>query len=198
MAKPFGQKEKQLGKGENKMNKIKLPMIFLMVVVLFTGVVIHATSDKQVEPKQVTPKASSEIKTVVPTILQTEPLSGSRQGYKMVAYVINGFGGESESPNFKIPVNSGGQAPAIGISQSDNYVVKAGFVHATSVKRGDATGDGVINSADIVYLLNYLYKGGPTPVPPEAGDCTCDSVINSADIVYLLNYLYKNGPAPNC
>jgi len=61
---------------------------------------------------------------------------------------------------------------------------------------GDANGDGVINSADLVYLINYLFKGGPAPKPLQAGDVNCDEVINSADIVYLIDYLFKAGPAP--
>jgi hypothetical protein len=198
MAKPFGQKEKQLGKGESKMNKIKLLMIFLVVVAIFATVVVHATSDKQVEPKQVTPKAGSEIKTVAQTVPQTKPLSGSRQGYKMVAYVIDGFGGKSESDNYKIPVNAGGQALAIGISQSDNYVVKAGFVHASHVNRGDANGDGVIELGDIVYLINFVYKGGDPPCPMETGDANCDGIVELGDIVYLINYVYRSGPPPAC
>jgi nitrous oxidase accessory protein len=65
---------------------------------------------------------------------------------------------------------------------------------------GDCNGDGVINSADVVYLINYLFKDGPAPVPLEAGDCNADGVINSADVVYLINYLFKGGPGPglNC
>jgi hypothetical protein len=64
--------------------------------------------------------------------------------------------------------------------------------------RGDANGDGVINSADVVYLINYLFKGGPAPEPLEAGDVNCDGIINSADVVYLINYLFKGGPPPGC
>lgn len=61
---------------------------------------------------------------------------------------------------------------------------------------GDANGDGEINSADVVYLINYLFVGGPAPEPPEAGDANCDGVVNSADVVYLLNYLFAGGPPP--
>jgi len=64
--------------------------------------------------------------------------------------------------------------------------------------RGDADADGVINSADVVYLINYLFKGGPAPMPLEAGDVNCDEIINSADVVYLINYLFKGGPPPSC
>jgi thermitase len=65
-----------------------------------------------------------------------------------------------------------------------------------SCPHGDTNGDGVINSADVVYLINYLFKGGPAPDPLCAGDVNCDDVINSADVVYLINYLFKGGPAP--
>lgn len=61
---------------------------------------------------------------------------------------------------------------------------------------GDATGDGVIELGDVVYLINYIYKDGDPPNPPEAGDCNCDEIVELGDVVYLINYLYKNGPAP--
>ena len=61
---------------------------------------------------------------------------------------------------------------------------------------GDANGDMVINSADVVYLINYLFEGGPPPCGIEAGDVNCDEVISSADVVYLINYLFKGGPPP--
>ncbi|MFQ6032282.1 MAG: dockerin type I domain-containing protein, partial [Candidatus Zixiibacteriota bacterium] len=64
---------------------------------------------------------------------------------------------------------------------------------------GDANGDGEINSADVVYLINYLFVGGPAPDPLWVGDCNCDEVINSADIIYLINYLFlPNSPPPGC
>jgi hypothetical protein len=32
---------------------------------------------------------------------------------------------------------------------------------------GDANGDGKIDMADIIYLVNYLYLGGPPPQGKE-------------------------------
>ncbi|MGB2768531.1 MAG: C25 family cysteine peptidase [Candidatus Zixiibacteriota bacterium] len=63
---------------------------------------------------------------------------------------------------------------------------------------GDPNGDGVINVADIVYMVNYLYRSGVEPDPTEAGDATCDGVVDVADVVYLVNYLYRGGPEPSC
>jgi 5-hydroxyisourate hydrolase-like protein (transthyretin family) len=62
---------------------------------------------------------------------------------------------------------------------------------------GDVNDDGYVNISDIVYLINYLYHGGPEPVPfLLAGDVNCDGSVNISDIVYLINYLYQGGPAP--
>jgi hypothetical protein len=65
-----------------------------------------------------------------------------------------------------------------------------------SVVRGDANGDGVINSVDVVYLINYLFIVGPEPQPWEAGDVDCNGIVNVSDVVYLINYLFIGGPPP--
>jgi len=64
--------------------------------------------------------------------------------------------------------------------------------------RGDANGDGVIDIADVVYLINYLFIDGPAPDPLWVGDANCDDVVNIADVVYLINYLFTGGPPPGC
>ena len=63
---------------------------------------------------------------------------------------------------------------------------------------GDANTDGEINIADIVYLINYLFIGGPPPTPIVAGDANCDGKTNVVDVVYLINYLFIGGPPPGC
>lgn len=62
---------------------------------------------------------------------------------------------------------------------------------------GDVNTDGSINLLDITYLVRYLYKNGPEPVPEMmAADINGSGTVNIMDMVYLLNYLFKNGPAP--
>ncbi len=67
-----------------------------------------------------------------------------------------------------------------------------------SFARGDANGDGSTNSGDVVYLINYLFIGGPAPSPLEAGDVDCNGELNAADVIFLINYLFIGGPAPGC
>ena len=61
---------------------------------------------------------------------------------------------------------------------------------------GDGTGDGIVDVADIVFLINYLYRGDDAPNPYGRGDVNRDCLIDVADIVYLINYLFKNGDPP--
>lgn len=63
---------------------------------------------------------------------------------------------------------------------------------------GDANGNETINALDVTFLINYLYKHGPAPNPPEAGNANGSDVINALDVTYLINFLYKHGPAPKC
>jgi hypothetical protein len=63
---------------------------------------------------------------------------------------------------------------------------------------GDADGSQSINMLDILYLIAYLYKDGPTPDPAEVADVNSDYSVDMLDILYLMAYLYKGGPEPNC
>jgi len=65
------------------------------------------------------------------------------------------------------------------------------------VLTGDVNVDGVLTSADIIYMVNHVFKGGPAPLPcSAAGDVNCDGSLTSADIIYLVNHVFKGGPPP--
>ncbi len=64
---------------------------------------------------------------------------------------------------------------------------------------GNATtayGDASVNIADAVFLVNYIFLGGPAPCPIGAGLIDCTDVITMSDIAYLINFLYAHGPEP--
>ncbi len=63
---------------------------------------------------------------------------------------------------------------------------------------GDVNEDELINILDIIYLIDYKFKGGPAPHPFAVcnGDVNCDCVVNILDIIYLIDFKFKNGSAP--
>jgi hypothetical protein len=81
---------------------------------------------------------------------------------------------------------------------SDDSLADSSRVAITAIKyvRGDANGSGDVSLADVVYLINYLFRGGPAPYPRQAGDANRDNKLSVADCVYLINYLFKGGPPP--
>jgi hypothetical protein len=63
--------------------------------------------------------------------------------------------------------------------------------------KGDVNLSGNINSADIIYLVNFVFKAGAVPkCSPTTGDVNCNGVTNSADIIYLVNFVFKGGTPP--
>ena len=62
---------------------------------------------------------------------------------------------------------------------------------------GDADGSGAVTIADVVFLVNYIFSGGPAPAPIESGDPNCDGHHNIGDLVYLVNFIFASG-APPC
>ena len=64
--------------------------------------------------------------------------------------------------------------------------------------RGDAENDQDLDVSDVIYIINYLFKGGDPPVHSGAGDADCDWDTDVSDVIYLINYLFKGGPAPEC
>jgi hypothetical protein len=79
-----------------------------------------------------------------------------------------------------------------------NQPVITNIVHSRIYLCGDANSDGVVDVGDIVYLINYLFKGGFAPNPINTGDANSDGIVDVSDVVYLLNYLFRSGPAPSC
>jgi hypothetical protein len=62
---------------------------------------------------------------------------------------------------------------------------------------GFCVGSGLNSAEDIIFLVDYAFRGGPAPQPVLAvGDLNCRGGVGAADIVYLVNYVYRSGPPP--
>ncbi len=63
---------------------------------------------------------------------------------------------------------------------------------------GDLDKDTNICLLDMIFLVNYLYKGGPAPDPIESADVNSDGSIDFIDLIHLRDYIYMEGNPPSC
>lgn len=103
---------------------------------------------------------------------------------------ISGVPVAADSFDFTVKVTDSG-APEI--TDTQEFYIK---ISETPFMHGDANHDFVVDGGDVIYIINYLYRDGPEPLPWEAGDVDCDGVVGPGDVVYLINYLFRNGPPP--
>ena len=68
---------------------------------------------------------------------------------------------------------------------------------AQEIIRGDTNDDGIIDIADPIQILGWLFQSQKKPEACTAGDVNNDGRIDIADAIYILNYLFKGGDAPN-
>ncbi len=62
----------------------------------------------------------------------------------------------------------------------------------------DHSGGPPIDIADLVWLIDYMFTGGPEPICWQEGDINADGApqIDIADMVYLVDYMFTGGPPP--
>jgi hypothetical protein len=105
------------------------------------------------------------------------------------------------------PGNADDRARAIAVDDSDHvYVTGESYGGVTdfdylTIKYvqttcGNVNQDETIDIEDIVFLINFILKDGPAPIPTKAGDVDGDGVIDLSDVVFLIQYLYQGGPSP--
>ncbi len=103
---------------------------------------------------------------------------------------------------------------AVGPGASTNHNINHGYWQSFSGGSGGCcNGDGLrgnvdlmsgpggeIDVADLTYLVEFLFKGGPAPLCEDEGNVDGlegpGGPIDVADLTYLVDYLFKGGPEP--
>jgi hypothetical protein len=171
----------------------------------------RATEPKQPKTQIMTSKNGDPAEKINPAELpKTQVLSGSAvyEKGRQIKWQVVCTGGNCGAGNVTYLLGELGDRymcgtvgqTAVGPGTSPSYEMNSGFWQhfLGGFLRGDANGDGIINLEDVIYLVNYLYKGGLSPSPLEAGNCNCDEVLDVGDVIFLINYLLKDGPRPSC
>jgi hypothetical protein len=130
-------------------------------------------------------------KTLLATLVY-EILPGVKPGKTALENRSRTYG----SPNRISNVYSGrpGQAP-IEPRLEDGAVAILGKFEPHFL-RGDANGDLNVDISDVVWLLNYQFRGGPAPPCDDAADANDDGRLDISDAIFTLTFLFKRGPPP--
>ncbi|MFH2056248.1 MAG: dockerin type I repeat-containing protein, partial [bacterium] len=88
------------------------------------------------------------------------------------------------------------EPPGFQVSMDMAFVITGEFL--CDCRPGDPNNDGTVNITDAVYMINYIFGGGPAPTPYAvcSGDANCDCLANITDAVYLINYIFGGGSPP--
>ena len=124
--------------------------------------------------------------------MTVSPVSGTIEPYSSDVITVNFDAADLEMGTYtgQLTINCNDpMSPAMWLTVS---------LEVSSFTCGDANGDGDVNVADAVMLINYVFKGGPAPEPLQAADANGDGDVNVADAVFLINYVFSGGPAPIC
>jgi hypothetical protein len=172
---------------------------------------IQPMGDASVSTNDNTKSAPATMKTTeLPTVVSPheaempqQVTAGAAPVFTMDWMSVNEGGAtDVASGNYQMG-HSVGQSAA-GLVAGTTYQMGFGFWYGAGsavacpiALTGDVNLVSAVNSTDIIYLVNYVLKAGPAPLPcPASGDATCNNVVNSTDIIYLVNYVFKAGPPP--
>jgi hypothetical protein len=78
--------------------------------------------------------------------------------------------------------------------------VMASAASPNDCRCGDADCNGVLNWGDGVYILNYLFGGGPLPLAPtlEQVDWDNHQLLTISDVWCVTHYVFTEWPGPQC
>ncbi len=119
---------------------------------------------------------------------------------------FDGFGGRVLRIIFNGSEFVAGYGPAWDIRQ-ESFTLSGSFSDGSPLnesiafvlrghRSGDANADGHINIADVIHIINYIFRAGEAPDPIQLGDANIDDRVNIGDAIFLVNYIFKDGPPP--
>lgn len=198
----------------------KLSLVFALFLT-FSITAIAAKSEKDARPikkSEVTKQPTTPSAKPAPTIQDspqpatiTPAASDSRTGEQINWQVLAAGGGLSTMGTL-ILGSTIGQTVA-GQSTMGTLTLNSGFQQnfasggsggcCIPPMRGDVNYDGaeLLDISDLLYLIDFMFTGGPAPVCFEEADVNGDGaeLLDISDLIYLIDYMFTGGaPPPAC
>lgn len=128
--------------------------------------------------------------------VEEDPIAPGRGLFATLWFTLSsGLASASLDTTFFPPTNHLYFVNPSGALYTPHWSGPANF-NAITYKAGNANNIGGVDLSDVIYLVNYILKGGPAPPVLPAGDVNASCNIELADVILLVNYILKGGPAP--
>lgn len=196
---------------------LRLSLMFALFLT-FSITAIAAKVEKDARPTkktEVTKQQTSPSTKSAPTVQDspqivpiTPAASDSRAGEQINWQVLAAGGGLSTMGTLTLG-STIGQTVA-GQSTMGTLTLNSGFQQNFETgtccippMRGDVNYDDaeLIDISDLLYLIDFMFTGGPAPVCHEEADVNGDGaeLLDISDLIYLIDYMFTGGaPPPAC
>lgn len=126
----------------------------------------------------------------------SEPLEPGYGPILQLQFSIAGSGTAGERAT--ITVGQYGSRPLEFLSEPGTYTPEATGGTVNAFICGDVDGSGSISIADVTFLIEYIFAGGPPSTPLLASDANSSGSVTIADVIYLIQHMFTGSPAPEC
>jgi len=135
---------------------------------------------------------------------QARAALAARAGEQINWQVVSSGGGKGSSTSFGLQATVGqtavgkGSSPSFGLSHGYWQDFSGGGTCCMGTIRGNVDYDlgDAIDISDLVYLVDYMFTGGPPPPCFEEADMNGDLSLDISDLVWLVDYMFTGGPPP--
>jgi Dockerin type I domain len=122
-------------------------------------------------------------------------------GETITKQVISNGGTDGDADHFilkaTVSQTSTGHGSSESFSLNHGFWNESGSTSPCQGMCGDANFDSNVNVSDAVWVINYVFVGGGSPLPVLAcGDANSDGMVNVSDAVWIINYVFVGGGAP--
>jgi hypothetical protein len=181
----------------------------IILIIIGAGLCLVATASASGKIKKIdkdktaiTVQPMTQEQPVTPDNPEVTPTADApNAGEEINWQVISGGGGSSSAGGFKLSGTLG--QLAAGTSTAGAYDLNHGFWQNFDLSDcdcvpGDPNNDHTIDVGDAVFVINFIWREGPFPIPYPvcSGDTQADCFVNVGDAVFIINFIWREGPYP--